>query len=478
MPRQRGAALSLALLRDPRRLARRSLLHFTNYTYPQYRAEPAHALIAQTLQDVVAGRHKRLMIFAPPQSGKSELSSVRLPAYWLGRRPDDPVILASYGATLAESKSRQARDVVEASEYMRLFPGARTDRASRAVGHWTLIERRGGLLAVGVGGPITGHGALLGVIDDPFENWAQAQSLTYRDRVWDWYRTTFRTRIWEHGAMILVMTRWHADDLAGRLLMDQAGQWHVLRLPAIAETQEERDDNDAYLGLETGQADPLGREPGEALCPARFSLEALASLRRDVGELAWAAEYQGVPRPREGSLFRREWFEVVAEAPANATRVRFWDKAATEGGGDYTVGLRMARTLEGAYFVEDVARGQWGPDKREHIIGQMAAMDGQAVVVGIEQEGGSSGKDSARMTIRALAGHSVYAEHPTGDKLTRAEPFRAQCEAGNVKLVRGPWNMAYLDELTAVPNGAHDDQLDASSGAFNRLARRIGYKAW
>ncbi|MCZ7546746.1 MAG: hypothetical protein M5R40_25935 [Anaerolineae bacterium] len=121
---------------------------------------------------------------------------------------------------------------------------------------------RGSLLAAGVGGPITGHGALLGIIDDPFENWAQAQSQTIRDHVWEWYRTTFRTRVWEEGAIVLVCTRWHADDLAGRLLQAQAEAWTVLRLPALAEDQATRDANDAYLGLPTGQPEPLGRAPG------------------------------------------------------------------------------------------------------------------------------------------------------------------------------------------------------------------------
>jgi len=264
------------------------------------------------------------MIFAPPQHGKSELASVRLPAFWLGHRPNEPVILASYGASLAENKSRQAREIVESAEYQELFPGITTRRDSRAVNHWQLAApHRGSMLAVGVGGPITGHGAMLGIIDDPFENWEQAQSQTIRDKVWEWWRTTFRTRIWEGGAIVLIMTRWHEDDLAGRLLQEQADRWVVLRLPALAETQEERDENDRRLGLPTGQPDPLGREPGEPLCPKRFSRSALEELRRDVGPVAWAAEYQGVPRAPEGNRFKRHWFPIVDAAPAMARRVRY-----------------------------------------------------------------------------------------------------------------------------------------------------------
>jgi hypothetical protein len=277
--------------------ARDSLLAFTEHTFPGYRADAAHALLAAALDEVVAGEAGRLMVVAPPQHGKSELASVRLPAYWLGRRPDEPVILASYGASLAHTKSRQARRVVESAEFRQVFPGVATRRDRRAVEHWEIAGRRGGLLAVGVGGPVTGHGAMLGIIDDPFENWEQAQSQTIRDTVWEWWRTTFRTRIWEGGAVVLIQTRWHEDDLAGRLLQDQPGQWKILRLPALAETQDERDDNDRRLGLPGGAPDPLVRVPGEPLCQSRYSANALAGLRRDLGAQAWHALYMGVPRP-------------------------------------------------------------------------------------------------------------------------------------------------------------------------------------
>lgn len=429
-------------------------------------------MIARTLDQAVRGRIKRLMIFTPPQHGKSELVSVRLPAYWLGVRPDDPVIITSYAASLAEDKSRQARQVVESAEYAEVFPGVGTRRDSRAVGLWRILGRRGVVVAAGVGGPITGHGAMLGIIDDPFENWAQAQSRTVRDHVWDWYRSTFRTRIWEKGSIVLIMSRWHEDDLAGRLLSDQADQWTVLRLPAIAETQDERDENNRRLGLPAGLPDPLERKPGEPLCPRRFSLEALMQVRRDIGAVAWAAEYQGVPRTPEGNLFRREWFEVVGTAPQEAQRVRYWDKAGTLGGGAYTAGVLMARDRDGVFYVEDVVRGRWSALERERIIRQTAEVDRARygrVTIWLEQEPGSGGKESAEATIRMLAGFPAYAEHVTGSKETRAEPFRAQCEARNVKLVRGLWNAAYLDELATWPNG-YKDQVDASSGAFNKLA--------
>lgn len=452
-------------------LARRGLIEFTRYTYPLYVAEEAHRLIASRLEAVLRGEIDRLMVFAPPQHGKSELTSVRFPAFWMAHRPDDPVILTSYGASLAQGFSRQARDLVEGTQYRELFPSIRTQSGSRAVDEWNLEGHpRGGLIAAGVGGPITGHGAMLGIIDDPFENWAAAYSQTVRDHVWEWWRGTFRTRIWEGGAVVLICTRWHEDDLAGRLLQTQAERWTVLRLPARAETQEERDDANQLLGLPVGLPDPLGREPGEPLTPQRFSSEALAEIERDVGPTAWYAEYQGTPRAAEGNLFKRAWFPIVDVAPAQFERVvRYWDKAGTEGQGDYSAGVLMGRK-DGVYYVLDVVRGQWSSKERNDIMRQTATLDGPGVTVWVEQEPGSGGKESAELTVQHLAGFDVHTEPVSGSKETRARPFAAQAEAGNVRLLRGPWNGAYIEELVGFPSAAHDDQVDASSGAFNKIA--------
>lgn len=469
-------AAAAELLR--RRAARRGLLPFTKYTYPQYQADPVHALIAAALDSVIAGECSRLMIFAPPQHGKSELTSVRLPAYWLGRRPDDPVIVTSYGADLAESKSRQARDIVQSDEYKALFGDLApvdapvTLRAdSRAVARWQLAHHRGGLLAVGVGGPVTGHGAALGIIDDPFENWEQAQSATHRNRVWDWYRGTFRTRIWQRGAVVLIMTRWHENDLAGRLLADQPGEWQVLRLPALAETQEERDFYHRKMGLAVGVPDPLARAPGEALAPSRYDAPALTRIKRDVGSLVWGAEYQGAPTAAEGTMIKREWLKIIPTAPKDViARVRYWDKAgSTAASAKYTAGVRLALGADGLISIEHVIRGKWSTGDRRQVMKQTAQADGPQVLIGIEQEPGSSGLDSVRDEQRLLLGYAVFADRPSGDKDTRMQPFVAQVEGGNVRLVAGAWNQEYIDEMCALPNGAYRDQADATSGALNRL---------
>lgn len=176
-------------------------------------------------------------------------------------------------------------------------------------------------------------------------------------------------------------------------------------------------------------------------------------------------------RPEAGKVFNRAWFEIVDAAPVDAQRVRYWDKAGTEDGGDWSAGVRMSRTPEGIYFVEDSERGQWSPKDRNVVMKQKAEADGRAIAIWIEQEPGSGGKESAQISIVDLAGWNVRAEPVTGDKLTRAQPFAAQAEARNVKVVRGPWNEAWLSEhhrFTGKEGGV-DDQVDASSGAFNKL---------
>lgn len=460
-----------------RRKARKVFLPFVTHTTFYYRADPFHVLVAGTLQQVLDGQIKRLMVFAPPQHGKSLLTSTMFPAYWLAHRPDDPVIVTSYGAQLAEYHSRNSRAVVESQEYRALFPDRRTDMRSRARDHWNLAyPHRGKVLAVGVGGPITGHGARLAIIDDPFENWESAQSQRERDRVWDWYRGTFRPRVLEGGAIVMIATRWHEDDLAGRLLLDDANAWTVLRLPALAETQDERDDNNRRMGLPVGQPEPLGRQPGEPLAQRRFSRGELLAIRRDVGSLVWGAEYQGAPRAPEGNRIKREWLARFVDAmPSGARGIRYWDKAGSRDSGAFTAGVLLVEPPGGGrWIVADVVRGQWSSGERNAIMRQTAELDAQRpglqVGIWVEQEPGSGGKESAEISVQDLAGFPVRADPVSGSKDARMEPFIAQAEASNLSLLRGAWNGAYIDELCAVPNGKYRDQADASSGAFNKLA--------
>ncbi len=443
-----------------RRMARRSLEQFTTYTYPRYQVEPFHALVAATLDRVVSGEIKRLMVFAPPQHGKSELTSVRLPAFWLGRRPDDPVIIASYGADLAESKSRQARTIVESAEFGNLFPGIATRRDSRAVNRWELAGYRGSLLAVGVGGPITGHGALLGIIDDPVQNWQAAQSEILRESNWEWYRTTFRTRIWEGGAIVLIMTRWHEDDLAGRLLREQPRQWTVLRLPALAESQKQRDTYARGVGLPDGELDPLGRSEGEPLSPGRFSVTALAELQSDVGPTAWAAEYQGTPTPAEGGIIKVAWFRRTPLSADKPIAVyQFWDTAFTrDKQNDMSAGGTILEYRD-RWRLDDLWYGRLEFNELKKTAKELFDLrKPRAVVVESKASGIVLLQEWRRESRLPILG---YNPDKDGDKIARAYACQPLLAAGRVEIpVDAPWVEAFLHQCTVFPNGDHDDLVD------------------
>lgn len=471
-------SLTLKKTEIQKELARRRLIDFVKWTFPRYKDDRAHRLIASHLDRCAFGDLRRLIITAPPQHGKSELVSIRFPAFWLAHRPDDPVIIASYGASLAQSKSRHARNCVESDEFAELFSDVTTDKTSRAVDRWELAKpHRGSLLAVGVGGPITGHGAALGIIDDPFENWEQAQSANQRRKILEWYKGTFRTRIWENAVIVIIMTRWHEDDLVGYLLDEQGEQWTILRLPARAENEEERQQNNRLSRQAPNRPDPLGRKPGEALCPQRFSENELDKIEIDVGPFVWSAEYQQSPQQPGGNKFKREWFDkIVPAAPVNARRLRYWDLAATSGGGAQTAGVLLAIDAENRIYIEDVVVGHWDTDERNSIMKQTALLDKERPTIvhqKFEQEPGSSGVDAAKAILRMLVGFVVSADKVTGSKDVRIEPLVAQAAAGNISLVSGEWNRHFIEELCAIPTGKFRDQGDAASGALNALTNSL-----
>ena len=465
-----------------RRKAREGSLAFAQYVDPTYVENGFYRHLNGTLDQVMAGDIRKLMIFAPPQHGKSRTCTEIFPAHWVGENPDLPVAIVSYGATPAQKFSTSSRDIIEGIEYGRLYgelshTGApiRLRDDARAKGLMRLsYPYKGGLWAGGIGGPITSHGFGGIIMDDPFKDWKQAHSQVYRNSVYEYYRGTLMTRLWENGWVIIIMTRWHPDDIAGRLLSEE-DDWMVIRYPAIAESQEERDKNNDMMGLPIGEDDPLGREAGEPLSPERFSIDGLKEKEKSVGPRAWGNEYQGAPRLADGDTFKREWFNVVSSVPSGAKRVRYIDKAGTEDGGAYTA-LVLIAEYQGSFYVEDVVRGQWSANAREKIIKDTIIRDtqlyGSKLLTWIEQEPGSGGKESAEYTIKNNAGYRIKADRPSGDKDTRLMPFADQAEAGNVFLLVASWNSAWLEEMTAIPNSTYRDQSDATSGAFNKLVAK------
>lgn len=453
-------------LRRRRKQATPQVLSFRDFVRkvrPQYQWYRHCEVLADALQQVADGTLKRLMVFMGPRHGKSELVSRLFPAYYLYHHLDHWVGLCSYSAELAYTLSRAARD------NFTVGGGQMRDDAA-AVKHWQ-TTKDGGLWAAGVRGPATGKGMHVGIIDDPLKNAEEAASEIIRTQQQEWYESTFYTRAEPGVAIVIVQTRWHEADLSGYLLASEADapeHWTIINLPALAESQP--------TFPATCNVFPDWRNDGEALCPERYPREKLLRIAKRLGGLDgyyWSALYQQRPRPKDGALFKRGWLQVVEALPNDVQRVRYWDTAGADvGRGDYSVGVLMARDSQGTFYIEDVVRGQWTAHERNQAIVQTAALDKQrltSVTTYIEQPPGLA-KESTDAIIRALAGYRVQADKVSKDKVSRAEPLADQCQAGNVRIVAGSWNRAFLTELESFPFGRHDDCVDAASGAFNKLA--------
>jgi predicted phage terminase large subunit-like protein len=410
---------------------------------------------------VANGQTKRLMINMPPGSAKSTYGSVLFPPWLMAQRARVDIIGASNTSTMAEAFSRRVMQTIR-DHPLTLGYGLGRESAEQ----WDTTNG-GRYRAAGVGGAIAGTRADVVLIDDPTRSRADAESETVRESQWAWFTADLRTRLKPDAAIVLIMTRWHPDDLGGRVLERQPGLWRVISLPAVAE-----------------QADALGREPGEWLWSdddygygaelklAHAEYEAAGAMRD------WSALYQQRPVMAEGSLFKTAQIGVMDAAPAGGNVCRAWDLAATAQTGtrdpDWTVGVKFARLPDGRYCVLDVVRLRGGPDETQAAIVNTAAQDGRSVRVGLPQDPGQAGKAQVLYLTRALTGYRVESSPETGDKATRAAPVASQVNVGNFHIVRAPWNAAFLDELAAFPGGMKDDQVDALSRAFGMVGMSAG----
>jgi predicted phage terminase large subunit-like protein len=438
-----------------------SFREFVNLVKPRYQWYAHCEALANVLQQVADGKIKRLMVFMPPRHGKSELVSRLFSAYYLYLHPERWVGINSYAADLAFTLSRASRENFKGA-------GGQTKSDADAVKHWETQEG-GGLWAAGVGGPITGKGFHLGIIDDPLKNSEEAASVTIRDKQKEWYGSTFYTREEPDGAIVVIQTRWNEDDLSGWLLAEEAEEepegWHIVNFEAIKDEQPQ-------TFPETCTVEPDTRKAGEPLCKERYPIERLLKIAARIGGYFWDALFQQRPTSKEGSFFKVGRLEIVDVPPAALRKVRAWDQAATEGRGDYTAGVLMGAGGDGFYYVLDVVRGQWGTDTRNAQIKQTAQLDGHSVAIRGAQDPGSVGVDAALAFTRMLAGFTVKTVKVSGAKDVRADPFSSQVNAGNVRLVAGDWNRDFIEELRKFSgkDGGVDDQVDAASDAFTELA--------
>ena len=449
-------------------LARRNLLAFVKVTMPTYKAGWVHreicARLMHFLADVLDGRSPRLVITMPPRHGKSELVSRRFPAWAFGINPDLSIIAASYSDDLSKRMNKDVQRIMDTPEYSMLFPNSTLSKRRNAGGIDNMPVRTmdlfeipghsGSYRSAGVGGGITGMGADILSIDDPFKDRASADSPTLRQRVWDWYASTAYTRLSPGGGVLVTVTRWHEDDLVGRLLaaqgQDGADRWTVVNYPAIAETDE------------------LHRDKGEALHPDRYPLPALKRIRANIGEYEWSALYQQHPTPMGGGVFKREWFRFYEPAtlPVRFDRIfQSWDftfKASAHS--DNVCGQLWGKKGPDFYLLDCVCDKMTFVESLKAML-LMTERHPEAVAKYVEAK--ANGEAIMDMVRQKVPG--VIPVTPTESKVARAHAVTPLFQAGNVYVPKeAPWVYDYLDELTKFPNAAHDDRVDATTQGLSQ----------
>lgn len=421
-----------------------------------------HAMQAR-LDAVTAGTAFREYFQIPIRHGKTEHNTIGYAVYRLLRDPSTRLIVGSYNQRQAEKFSREIRRLARAC-------GVALSKDRDAAGEWETAAG-GGVRAVGAGAGVASVNADLIILDDPIGSRDEAESPAHRDRVFDWITNDILARAEPHTAVLFTMSRWHQDDPAGRLLERQGPLWHVTDLPALAE-----------------EHDPLGRAVGEPLWPAHRPLAWLEQKRVELLDYGFASLMQGRPRPREGGMFKWDWWQRLETAPQPTRVVRYWDMAGTRpaGGGsdpDYTAGVALAGFPRGTCVLH-VERFRVEVAARDARIVACARRDlaqygAGRVVYWIEAQAGISGAEATQHLVRQLQGLglAVFTERATGSKAERATPLASACLAGNVYLgpddPTTPWHDAFRLEAADFPHGRHDDQVDAAAGAFAKLAAPV-----
>lgn len=418
------------------------LIAYAAYQWPGYRDAPHHRLIARKLEAVERGDCKRLMIFMPPRHGKSMLASEFFPAWYLGRNPGHYVIASTYAQDLADDFGRKVKAQIQDASYSAIFPGVKLAEDSHSVKRFHVdggIEvgtaQRGAYYAVGAGGPLTGRGAHLLLIDDPVKNREEADSETVRRRLRDWYTSTAYTRLMPGARIVLIQTRWHEDDLGGWLLEDHKHEgWDVLSLPALD-----------------------GDKP---LWPDQYDAETLLKIKASIGARDWHALYQQQPSSEEGTFFRREWFKEWKARPQALHIYGTSDYAVTDGGGDYTVHRVWGVAPNGDLYRLDGWRGQTASD--EWIERQIDLVVRHKPLAWFGEAGVIQKAIQPMLKRRMLerGAHCRMEWLPSiSDKPTRARGFQARAAMGAVYFEPS----ADVEEFIRFPAGKNDDDVDTAS---------------
>lgn len=422
-----------------------------------------HKMILREVEDCFLKPGGRLMIFMPPGSAKSTYASVVGPSFLMGKYPKTRCGLFSYADSLAVKMGRRTRTIINQKRYKAVFNTELS--AESAAANNFVLENRSEYMATGILGAATGNRFEIVFIDDPVKGREQADSETIREKTFNAYEDDIKTRLVPGGSLVIIQTRWHEDDLSGRILpVDWNGEsgdilcrdgnvWRVLCIQAQCETD----------------SDPLGRTVGEMLWPEWFTEQHWAQFRPNAR--TWGALCQQLPRAKDGDMFRPGKIEVIDTLPAGRIKwVRGWDLAATENGGAYTVGgLLGIHQPTGRPVIADIARFQKAPGSRDEEIKGVAQADGRSVTQDIPDDPGAGGTAQTVYIVKQLKGLPVVFGPESGDKETRAMPLAAEVNIGNVWMLRGDWNAALIAEMRSFPNGTYKDQVDALSRAYARL---------
>lgn len=459
---------------DIKDLCASSMLGFTMFTKPDYEVGWHHERMCAALDKFYSKEIKRLMVFMPPRFGKSELVSRRFPAYLFGRNPNTSVIATSYSSDLANRMNRDVQRIIDSEEYGVLFPktslsgkNVRTTAQGsylRNADIFEIVNHKGVYRSAGVGGSITGMGGEYLIIDDPIRNQADADSQVYRDKLWDWYCSTLYTRLAPEGCILVTLTRWHEDDLAGRLLAQKDGDpWTVISFPAIREDLNNSDDP---------------RELGEPLWGSRYDLDAMLQMKSAVGSRVWTSLYQQRPAPDSGTIIERTWWKFYSTIPENFDEViTSWDLTFKDGANsDFVVGQVWGKVGANKYLLDQV-RARMSFTQTIDAFKNLAAKWTNAKAHLVEE----AANGAALISTLKSKMSGIIAVRPTDSKVNRAKAVAPQIEAGNVFLpdqASHGWVGDLIEEFTVFPFGTNDDQVDACTQALWRLGSQKNEFDW
>jgi predicted phage terminase large subunit-like protein len=456
--------IKLKLKREKlRRLANSNLYDFINYVKYDYEGNWHHKLIADKIQEFWEHDTKnRLMLFVPPQHGKSEIASRNLPAWVLGINPDTKVAAASYSIDLARSFNRMVQRIIDSNEYKQVFPKTELNSknvASDSKGNYLrnteefeIVGAKGSYKSVGVMGGLSGRAVDLAIIDDPVKDRLEANSQTYRDRIYDWYLNVLETRLHNKSKVLLIMTRWHEDDLAGRLLIKEPDQWEVIKIPAIKEANQD------YI------TEGDNRKVGEALWESKHSLEKLMRTKHK-SESVFESLYQQNPTPAEGNKIKKEWFEYCHEKELPNITWDIWvDGAYTKNTSNDPTGFVIAGYDEKTkkIYIKHAHDSHMEMPKFLSFIKTYADSHGLDRRSRVRFEPKASGKSMRQMVNSEtdLSATEIKSKLIQEGKEARIQTAAPRVESGKVVLVKGNWNDGFVNQICSFPNAPHDEYVD------------------